>query len=141
MNPDKVINVLTNKNDECQKLRKFVEPSGYLSVDSIWNIVEHASALEEQAGKPEESSSIEKQQSSPTRTKEPASPIIPSENTTSNLWTKNKRSMSFSYIKNIACRRTIFSKKVKSMKKQVDLAKQTRPQIKVIFFNTDSKKL
>ena len=45
------------------------------------------------------------------------------------------------YIKNIAYRRTTFSKKGKSMKKQAeDLAKQMGAQIKITIFNLDSKK-
>ena len=82
MNPDEVLDVLTNKNDECRELRGFVESSGNLSIDSIGNIVEHASALEEQADKPDKSSSREKQESSPERTEEPASPVIISKNIT-----------------------------------------------------------
>ena len=136
MNPDEVLDVLTNKNDECRELREFVESSGNLWIDSIGNIVEHASALEEQTDKPDESSSTEKQQSSPERTEETASPVILSKNTISKPWTKNKRNSSFSYIKNIAYRRTTFSKIVKSMKKQAeDLAKQTGAQIKIVIFN------
>ena len=135
MNPGKVLNVLTNKNDKCQELREFVESGGNLSTGSIGNIIEHVSALEEQTDKLDESSSIEKQQSSPERAEEPASPVILSKN-------KNKRNTSCSYIKNIAYRRTIFSKKVKSMKKQAeDLAKQTGAQFKITIFNPDSKKL
>ena len=142
MNPDEVLDVLTNKNDECRELREFVESSGNLSIDSIGNIVEHTSALEEQTDKPDEPSPTAKKQSSPKRTEEPASPVILSKNATSKPWTKNKRNTSCSYIKNIAYRRTTFSKKVKSMKKQAeDLAKQTGAQIKIIIFNPDSKKL
>ena len=98
MNPDEVLDVLTNKNDECRELREFVESSGNLSIDSIGNIVEHASALEEQTDKPDESSLIEKQQSSPKRTEEPTSPLILSKNTTSKPWTKNKKNTSCSYV-------------------------------------------
>ena len=83
MNPDEVLHVLTNKNDECRELREFVESSGNLSIDIIENIVEHASALKEPGDKPDKSSLIEKQQSSPERTEEPASPIIISKNITS----------------------------------------------------------
>lgn len=64
--------------------------------------MEHESALEEQTDKPDKPFSIEKQQSSPERTEEPASPAILSKNTTSEPWTKNKRNMSCSYIENIA---------------------------------------
>ena len=39
MNPDEVLDVLTNKNDESRELREFVELSGNLSIDSIGNIV------------------------------------------------------------------------------------------------------
>ena len=142
MNPDEVLDVLTNKNDECRELREFVESSGNLSIDSIGNIVEHTSAVEEQTDKPDKPSPTAKKQSSPKRTEEPASPVILSKNVTSKPWTKNKRNTSCSYIKNIAYRRTTFSKKVKSMKKQAeDLAKQTGAQIKIIIFNPDSKKL
>ena len=141
MNPDEILDVLTNKNDECRELREFVESSGNLSIDSIGNIVEHTSVLEEQTDKPDEPSPTAKKQSSPKRTEEPASPVILSKNATSKPWTKNKRNTSCSYIKNIAYRRTTFSKKVKSMKKQAeDLAKQTGAQIKITIFNLDSKK-
>ena len=68
MNPDEILHVLTNKNDECQELREFVESSSNLSIDSIGNIVEHTSALEEQTGKPDEPSPTAKRQSSPERT-------------------------------------------------------------------------
>ena len=141
MNPDEVLDVLTNKNDECRELREFVESSSNLSIDSIGNIVEHTSALEEQTDKLDEPSLTAKKQSSPKRTEEPASPVILSKNATSKPWTNNKRNTSCFYIRSIAYRRTTFSKKVKSMKKQAeDLAKQMGAQRKIIIFNPDSKK-
>ena len=117
-----------------------MESSGNLSIDSIGNIVEHTSALEEQTDKPDKPSPTVKKQSSPERTEEPASPVILSQKATSKPWTENKRNTSCSYIKNIAYRRTTFSKKVKIMKKQADLSKQTGAQIKITIFNPDSKK-
>ena len=96
--------------------------------------------MEEQTDKPDEPSLTLKKQSSPERTEEPAIPVIRSKNATSKPWTKNKRNTCW-YIKNIAYRRTTFSKKVKSMKKQAeDLAKQMGAQIKITIFNLDSKK-
>ena len=96
--------------------------------------------MEEQTDKPDEPSPTSKKQSSPERTEEPAYPVIRSKNATLKPWTKNKRNTCW-YIKNIAYRRTTFSKKVKSMKKQAeDLAKQTGAQIKITTFNLDSKR-
>ena len=83
MNPDEVLDVLTNKNDECGELREFVESSGNLSIDSIGNIVEQTSAYEEQTDKLDGPSLTAKKQSSPKRTEEPGSPVILSKNATS----------------------------------------------------------
>ena len=118
-----------------------MESSGNLSTDSIGNIVEHISALEEQTAKPDELSQTAKKQSSPERTEEPANPVILSKNATLKPWTKNKRNMSCSYIKNITYRRTTFSKKSEKHEKEAeDLAKQTGAQIKITIFNPDSKR-
>ena len=67
--------------------------------------------MEEQTDKPDESSSTEKQQSSPERTEETASPVILSKNTISKPWTKNKRNSSCSYIKTLLTEELILAKK------------------------------